>query len=204
MTLQPGQPPIVRTLYAMNRVMCRAWHRTDVRNVCTVPETGPAIVVGNHISSLDPFFIQASCPRVIRWMVAREYTTIPIASGLMRKLMFIPVNRGSRDIGSFREASRQLDRGEVLGVFPEGTFSDKTRNLLHFHSGAAMLAIHSGVPVVPVALEGTMRKQSVLRPFLEGHEARISWGEPAVLKGDVNAAIAALKAKVQSLLDGLR
>jgi 1-acyl-sn-glycerol-3-phosphate acyltransferase len=144
-----------------------------------LPRTGPAILVSNHISGLDPLVIQSLCPRLIVWMVAREYYEISALKWFFRSIEAIPVERGSRDIASTRQALRALHDGRVLGVFPEGRI-EPGMELLPFHTGVALMATRTGVPVYPVYLDGTPRGGgSMLSKFCRRQRALVGFG-PAI------------------------
>ena len=79
----------------------------------------------------------------------------PWACWFYRLLRSIPVS-SSAAIGPLRRALRRLQRGEVVGVFPEGRVVAQGQHG-RIHPGAALLAVHAGAPVIPVAIEGSMR-----------------------------------------------
>jgi 1-acyl-sn-glycerol-3-phosphate acyltransferase len=110
-------------------------------------------------------------------MMAAEYLSIRPLRPFFETIGVIPVARGTRDTSSTRAALRALANGEIIGVFPEGRIA-RTREMLPFHPGAAVLAGRSGAPVVPAALEGTMRGRDVLAGFVSPSSARLCFGEP--------------------------
>lgn len=184
-----GQPVLsedhllTRFLFASNRLYSRAYHHVKVLSPCPVPREGPAIVICNHISSADPFVVQGTCHRVIRWMMAKEYFDMPVARTLCGKLGFIPVVRSGRDAASLKAALRTLESGNVLGIFPEGRISP-THELLPFQLGVGMIASRTGVPVCPAVVERIPRNRSMLNALLFPHEAKILYGPPMRLSRD--------------------
>lgn len=168
---------LTRALKAGNRLFSRNLHRVRMLSPCTVPATGPAIVICNHISGLDPFLVQGTCPRVIRWMMAREYFDLPIVKTLCSAIGFIPVTRSGRDSTSLKAALRTLDAGHALGIFPEGRIATG-HALLPFQPGLGVIASRTGATVYPVALEGLRRNQSMLNVLLVPQEAKIIYGSP--------------------------
>lgn len=167
----------VRGLWGLNRAFVHCWHRLDLLGRCTVPREGPAILVCNHISSLDPAFLQGCTPRHIRWMMAAEYLSIRPLRPFFDTIGVIPVARGTRDTTSTRSALRAIANGDVIGIFPEGRIA-KTSELLPFHPGAALLASRTGVPVIPAAIEGTMRGTGVFSAYIVPQSACVRFGEP--------------------------
>src|SRR6476646_10569509 len=88
-----------------------------------VPRTGAAIVVSNHLSMIDPFVVSFGAHRLLNFMGKEELFRIPFVGFLGRKLGAFPVDRSRRDAASMRIAFTILKKGEVLGMFPEGTRS---------------------------------------------------------------------------------
>ncbi|MBV8266346.1 MAG: 1-acyl-sn-glycerol-3-phosphate acyltransferase, partial [Planctomycetaceae bacterium] len=130
-------------------------YRIEVRGREHVPRTGPALLAVNHVTWYDGFFLAATCPRRGRALVNGDFIKLPVLRPLALRAGLIPVPfsgpRAQREmIGAARAA---LDRGEVLGIFPEGQIS---RNGLtgKFHRGLeAILKDREHVPVIPVFLD---------------------------------------------------
>lgn len=177
----PGQRPEdrlpIRLLRAVNVLFARVYHQLDVQAPCCLPRKGPAILVCNHTSGLDPLFLQAPCNRLITWMMAAEYFDVRPLAGIFRTLDVIPVQRSGRDTAAMRAAMRALEQGRVLGIFPEGRI-ETSRELLPFQTGVALMAIKTGVPVYPAYLDGTQRGKGMLRAFLTSNRANVRYGPP--------------------------
>src|SRR5689334_8063274 len=105
---RPENRPIIRVLQVVNIVFARIYHRLSIRAPQQLPHDGPAILVSNHISGVDPLLIQSVCPRMIHWMVAKEYTTLPVLRWVFKQVGAIPVQRSGRDLASTRDALRTL------------------------------------------------------------------------------------------------
>jgi 1-acyl-sn-glycerol-3-phosphate acyltransferase len=159
----------------------RVYHHVDVRNHCRLPRTGAAILVCNHLSGLDPVLIQACCPRLIRWMMAREYYQQPVLKTIFDTIGIIPVDRSGRDMAATRAALRALKNGYVLGVFPEGKI-ETNGELLPFQSGIGLLAEKSQAPIYPAYMEGTQRGQDMLPAYFHRQTASLSFGEPLIFQ----------------------
>ncbi len=160
----------------------RGWHHIDVLSPCRLPKTGPAILVANHVSPVDPLLLQATTDRVIVWMMAKEYFEMPILKTAFEKLTFIPVSRSGRDTAALKAALRTLDAGKVLGIFPEGRISTNGQ-IGKLQPGAAMIAERSGAGVWPAFLRGTMPQWNILRAYLEPQEVVVAHGERVELDG---------------------
>ncbi|WP_234996493.1 1-acyl-sn-glycerol-3-phosphate acyltransferase [Demequina sp. NBRC 110054] len=134
----------------VGRFMAKVLWRTEVRHVDRLPRTGPVIVVANHIGIADGPLLHGVIPRGSHFLIG----------GHMMEGTFGRFLRAAQQItveGSGREALAQglavLKRGDVVGVFPEGTRGGGEADSVH--GGAAWLAVRSGAPVVPVAILGT-------------------------------------------------
>ncbi len=129
-----------------------------------MPGEGPVILVANHASMLDPVVLGCAVGRPVRFMAKHELFRNRMFGSVLRSLGAFPVRRGQSDREAFHTALEVLSRGEVLGIFPEGTRS-LNGELQPPYSGAAVLAEKTGAPVVPVGIIGThqvMRRGSWL------------------------------------------
>lgn len=120
-----------------------------------MPQEGPVIVASNHISFLDPVVVGSVFDRQINFIAKEELFHIPILKAIIKGLHAFPVKRGSGDRGALRAALQILAQGKCFGIFPEG-HRNRTESLITpFKGGAAMIALKSGAPVLPVAVQGT-------------------------------------------------
>ena len=149
-------------------LLSRLYH-VEVVGAERIPESGAAILAANHASIWDPFVLGLATTREIHYMAKAELFRLRPVAALLRSLDAFPVERGSGDRTAFSEAARLLDRGAVLGIFPQGTSKPERQN--GWHRGAARLALVTGAPLVPVRLEGT-------RPLPRRTRVRIEVGEP--------------------------
>src|SRR5947209_4231316 len=140
-----------------------------------VPSEGAVILAANHLSWTDIPLVPLHFRRKVVYMAKEEYFNSKIA-WLVRFLGAFPVKRGEGDRQALRAAEEQLKKGNILVIFPEGTRS-RTRTLAKAHAGMGMIALRSGVPVIPVAIWGS---EDVLKKF--GARVTISYGEPMILK----------------------
>lgn len=180
------------------------YHRLELLSPYPLSETDPAIIVCNHTSYVDPLFLQAGCPRLIVWMIAKEYYDLPVANWVCRNVGAIPVARNGRDMTATRLALRALEQGRVLGIFPEGRL-ETGPELLPFQAGPALLAARSGAPLVPAALEGTQRQAtSLFDSYITPQRVTLRFGAPIHLPSDTShdaleAATTQLRQAVASL-----
>jgi len=118
----------------------------------SVPE-GACLFASNHQSMLDPPLIGGLIPREIAFVARKSLFDNPVFGGVIRACRAIPLDRGEADISAIRRTLAVLAEGRALLIFPEGTRS-MDGQLQPAKSGAGLLAIKSGVPVVPVRIRG--------------------------------------------------
>lgn len=176
---------VIRLLQAVTVCYARIYHQIIVHRPPHLPHRGPAILVCNHTSSLDPLLIQSVCPRLIRWMMAKEYFDVKPMRWLFNTVGVILVERSGRDMAATRAAMRALANGYVLGVFPEGRI-ETTDDLLPFQSGIGLLALKTGAPVYPAFLDGTQRGKEMVEAVIKPCKASISFA-PVVRLKDVDS-----------------
>jgi len=161
----------------------RIWFRPKVEGSCNLP-AGPVIVASNHLSFSDTFFLGAVVPRRLTFLAKSSYFNTPGIKGWLMARFFrglgqVPIDRsGGSDSGVALTAGEEvLLRGDVLGIYPEGTRSPDGR-LYRGRTGVARLALATGAPIVPVAMIGTERIQppGTVMPRLAPLVIRI--GEP--------------------------
>ena len=165
----------LRILTAANECFCRYFHRLEVIGKWQIPASGPAILICNHISGLDPLLIQSVSQRIIIWMMARNYYEVKATKWVFRMAESIPVERTGRDLASTRSAMRALEAGRIVGIFPEGRIETEDE-LLPFQTGVALMAIKTGVPVYPAYLDGTSRGKKMLPAMVFPNRVTLSLG----------------------------
>lgn len=162
-----------------------------LEGVNNVPPSGPLIVVCNHLHNADPMLLSIAFPRPLHFMAKEEAFANPIVAAIIRRVGAFPVGRGKADRGALRRAEATLRQGIPIGIFPEGTRS-RTGRLQPAQGGVGLLALRTGVPIVPIAVTGSERlpfngrlSQRVERAEANGHAERrvtIRIGPPFVLQ----------------------
>ncbi len=179
------RPPLrlsLRFWSFVDRLYCRWWFRLRCVGPCTIPAEGPAIVVANHTSTIDPLLLIATNPgRPISFLIAKEYHELPIIHRFTRMIECIPVKRDGFDVAATRAAIRHLQAGKLLGIFPEGRIA--RGRTLEPKLGMAMLALHARVPVIPAHISGTRFSGHAAWPFFQPQHARVRYGPAIDLSG---------------------
>ncbi|MEV3988294.1 lysophospholipid acyltransferase family protein [Streptomyces sp. NPDC049837] len=149
-----------------------------------IPEDGAAIVAGNHLSFSDHFLMPVVLKRRITFLAKQEYFTGPGIKGRLTAAFFrsagqIPVDRSGKEAGqaAIREGLGVLAKGELLGIYPEGTRSHDGR-LYKGKVGVAVMALKAGVPVIPCAMVGTFEIQPPGQVVPRIKRVTVRFGEP--------------------------
>src|SRR6188472_1288393 len=139
----------------------RKLFRPIVEGAENVPDTGPAILASNHLSYADWVFMPIVLDRRVTFVAKADYFTGAGIKGWTQKRFFagtgqVPIDRtgGRASESALKAGLKVLQRGELFGIYPEGTRSHDGR-LYKGRTGVARLALLSGAPVIPSAIIGT-------------------------------------------------
>ncbi|MCE2855236.1 MAG: 1-acyl-sn-glycerol-3-phosphate acyltransferase [Ilumatobacteraceae bacterium] len=157
----------------------RLW-RFNLEGFETLSNIGPAVLCPNHVSFLDSAFLMLQARREISFVGKAEYMDSWKTKVLFPMMGMIPIDRsgGDRSTAALDAAEMVLRRGELFGIFPEGTRS-RDGMLYKGHTGAARLALRVGCPLIPVGVVGTWEIQppdTVMPKFFR--ECTIRIGRP--------------------------
>ena len=135
--------------------------RPNVVGAENIPETGAAIIASNHLSYSDWIFMPLVLRRRVTFVAKSDYFTGAGIKGRFQRGFFkgtgqVPIDRsgGSASEGAMRAGMKVLERGELFGIYPEGTRSHDGR-LYKGRTGVARLALEAKVPVIPCGVIGT-------------------------------------------------
>lgn len=142
-----------------------------------IPANGPVILAGNHSHNLDGPMLIGTSPRPVHFLVKKEAFVGPL-DPFLRGIGQLKVDRASADRGAITDALGVLERGGVLGIFPEGTRGEG--DFASLRAGLAYFAVRSGAPIVPVAVLGTALRRGRVVPGLPPLRSRIDvvFGDP--------------------------
>ncbi|HKW38521.1 MAG TPA: MFS transporter [Burkholderiales bacterium] len=132
-------------------------YRLDKSGLENIPESGPAVLVCNHVSYVDALVIAAACPRPVRFVMDHQIFRIPVLNFVFRTGRAIPIAPAREDPAAleraYDEIAGALADGDVVGIFPEGKIT-ADGNLNPFRPGITRIVERTPVPVIPLALRG--------------------------------------------------
>jgi 1-acyl-sn-glycerol-3-phosphate acyltransferase len=192
---------------AWGRLLCRiAAVRVRVEGKENLDPTQTYIFVGNHTSQTDIWSFQGYIPHDFRWIAKKELFSIPVFGAAMRAVDFISIDRsrGRQAVQSLNDAAVRIAGGSSVLIFPEGTRSPNGR-LQPFKTGAIVLAIKAGVPVVPVGFNGAHQVLPKGSLLARGGDIVLRIGRPIPTKGfkmkEKQSLATQLQEEVAALLD---
>ena len=168
-------PAFKRFAYIVCRILIRTLYRVEIAGPYQ-HISGPAIVIANHRHAFDVVAVHTAVKPWIYWVAKKELFNKSLSGEIVRRLGCIPVDRDHVDIIAARGIFGHLRKGEIVGIFPQGTrVSDDMIDSIAPHTGAAHFAIKTGVPLIPVGID---------RPFRLFRKVRVVFGEPFTLEAD--------------------
>jgi 1-acyl-sn-glycerol-3-phosphate acyltransferase len=174
-----------RFWYSMRRCWWTPYFRLDAAGVESVPTSGPVLLCANHTSHLDAPAILAALPRdvALRASTAAAKDVFgdghPARSAVGRLTTgALPIEREADFAKGLRVLERVLTEGRPLVLFPEGKRGRDDEQLLPFKHGAAMLAIRTGTPIVPVRLRGVNKALPKGSRVVTAADVSVQFGKP--------------------------
>jgi 1-acyl-sn-glycerol-3-phosphate acyltransferase len=149
--------------------------KVSVQGLANVDPSRSYIYMSNHQSNFDIPVLLAHLPIQFRWLAKAELFKIPIFSRAMRGAGYVRIDRFNREsaIESLKQAAAKMKDGVSVMIFPEGTRS-RDGNIRPFKKGGFVMAVDTGIPIVPVILQGTW-------PIMAKSSWRINTGEVSLL-----------------------
>ena len=155
---------VIFLVYIFNLVVFRVENNGEEN----IKEKGAYLICANHRSNWDAPILVSNLKRKVYVMAKAELFKNKFIKWFGRKCCVFPVKRGMRDIESIKYSLNLLKDGEILVIFPEGTRNGMEKNG-KAQNGVAYMAIRTGVPVIPVGIQGEMK------PF---KKVKLNIGEP--------------------------
>jgi 1-acyl-sn-glycerol-3-phosphate acyltransferase len=189
-------------------VLVNTLYRVRVDGLENIPEEGPALLVCNHVSFMDPLLLMANLRRPARFVMYYKIFNIPVLRFVFRTAKAIPIAGQKEDPlvlqHAYEEVDAALANDELVCIFPEGGLT-RDGDIAPFRPGVARILEHRPVPVVPLALRGLWgsvwsRRDSMLHRsrLPRRFRARVELVAGAPI-APTDAGIAALEARVREL-----
>ncbi len=183
-----GHPVIYGIMKCIISFLMRLLYRYQVVKLAPFPQSGPVIIVVNHLHLLDPGVIAPVVPRKVVTLAADKWRKRPFSRWFLRAAGVIFVRRGEVDRRALRACLQVLRNGGVLAIAPEGTRSERA-GLQRAKGGVAYLAARSGAQIVPIAHTGVEKLDEWKR--LRRPTCRVVIGEafhlPEVAPGELDS-----------------
>jgi 1-acyl-sn-glycerol-3-phosphate acyltransferase len=189
--------PNKRNLYTLGRMLIRAYARLmlqlDIHMPDDLPE-GAKLFVANHPSATDPFLIHLVSQQHLSVLITQSAFDFPLLGWYMRWTHQIPVETGQGE-AALESACRSVDAGRSIAIFAEGTFSHQDGGSRPPRTGAARLALKTGIPVIPVGIYLPRERSHCIKSRISGKPVRGYWylrgpygitlGRPMQFEGDI-------------------
>jgi 1-acyl-sn-glycerol-3-phosphate acyltransferase len=202
--VEPVYRPVIGFALGLMKVMRWKVHVTGAEHI---PLTGPAVIATNHVGYLDFVFVGAAArerKRLIRFLAKAEIFNHKVAGPLMRGMKHIPVDRFGHASQAIDDSVAALQRGEIIGMFPESTIS-RSFVPASGKTGAARMAMGAGAPLIPGSVWGSQRILTKGRPknFQRNIAIDIAVGEPIAYEPDEDPEKVTLRLmeRIEELVD---
>lgn len=138
-------------------IVIHSIYRLDKRGLEHIPDEGPAVLIFNHVSFVDPVVVMAAVRRPIRFVMDHAIYRLPVANSIFRRVRTIPIAPAKEDPvikeDAFVKVAQALRDGDLIGLFPEGRIT-RDGELNPFRYGVQRITSETPVPVIPMALRG--------------------------------------------------
>ena len=189
--------PTSKLLYSLGRTFIQGYARMmlhlDIHSLGDMP-VGPKLFVANHPSATDPFLIHLVSLQQLSVLITETAFAFPLLGWYMRKTKQIPVVAGQGE-AALEHACQSIGAGRSIAIFTEGTLSPQEGGFHPPRTGAARLALKTGIPVIPVGIYLPRERSLCISTDLTGRQTRGYWylrgpygitlGQPMFFKGDV-------------------
>lgn len=152
-------------LYGLLARPIRAVFRIKVTGTENLPKDGKGyLLCANHTSLLDVFIIEVSVDRQVKFMAKKELFSVPIVSSFIRACGAFPVNRGGADVESIKTTVRLLEKGDTVGIFPQGTrHSGEDPRKTEVKHGVGLISYRAKCGIIPVFIKTKKRQVKFFR-----------------------------------------
>ena len=171
-------------------MLIKRFYRLRISGTDHIPESGPALIVANHVSFADAVILMGATPRPIRFVMDHRIFKTPLLGFIFRHSGAIPIAPAKEDPELLEKAFEKIDQaladGELVGIFPEGAIT-RDGEIQPFRPGVTRILQNRAVPVTPMGLSGLwgsyfsrIEGKAMSKPFRRGlfSSVGLSIGEP--------------------------
>lgn len=159
------------------QVLFAVWFRARTRGIEHLPKEGPALILMNHESFLDPLVTGVWLTRPISFLARHDLFRVPIVGWILRRTYVTPINRKKGSSAAMRATIERLEQGFWVGIFPEGART-ADGELGEIKPGFLAITRRVPVPIVPVGISGTRQAMALGTFFPKPYSVRVVIGEP--------------------------
>jgi len=141
-----------RSLTSLGKLILSLFSNVQISGKDILPQKGPVILVGNHVSALEAVLMAVYTPGIVEFLGTGDIPFDPNYAAVVKAYGLVPINRGNLDRKGLQMALDVLEQGGILGVFPEGGIWDPAQ--MQAQIGAAWLSYRAQAPVIPIGFGG--------------------------------------------------
>ena len=176
----PRSWPIRYVIGVFSLFLCRVLTKFSVEGKNNLPPTGPYILAPNHIDDVDPAPITAAVVKPITYLMAEDQAELPWYKAWGPwSYGDLFVNRSNLQISTIKNIQKQIQKKEIICIFPEGTV--KGEGLKKGKRGVAYFAIKNEIPIIPTAVIGTKGILEKVRA-MKRERVKVVFGNPIFTK----------------------
>lgn len=150
------EPILYRVVRPIINILFKFFYQPTYLGLENIPKEGSVVLAGNHTNNFDCLLLISSTKRTIHFLAKDELLKGP-KKVIFKNIGIIPVNRRIHDKEALIKAKEVLSQNQVIGIFPEGTFSKVKGQLLPFKIGAVKMAHDTNTKLVPFMITGTYK-----------------------------------------------
>ena len=178
-------------LQKLVKIATKIYIRPVYEGLENIPKEGAFIFAGTHIYFVDPGPIMSVTNRNVHFLAKASLFKFP-QSLIFNNLGLIKVYRNGKDSDAYKDAIEYLKKGEIIGIYPEGT-RERGRGLLPFKNGVIRMSLKADAPIIPFATVGK------LKPFRKG--VIIRFGKPYKATDNIEESKEELRSIIQELMN---
>lgn len=150
------EPILYRVVRPIISILFKFFYQPTYLGLENIPKESSVVLAGNHTNNFDCLLLISSTKRTIHFLAKDELLKGP-KKVIFKNMGIIPVNRRIHDKEALIKAKKVLSQNQVIGIFPEGTFSKVKGQLLPFKIGAVKMAHDTNTKLVPFMITGTYK-----------------------------------------------